>query len=106
MLTGMTEDDWTIVLQLFAAAQSARGQPGRNDRKFLGGIAADAVGQLRAIADQPIPDADQHQGGLLLSCLHRYEAHCRPAHRLAQRFRVRRIVLAALDVRLDQLRCD
>jgi transposase len=35
MLTGMTEDDWTIVLQLFAAAQSAHGQPGRNDRKFL-----------------------------------------------------------------------
>jgi transposase len=35
MLTGMTEDDWTIVLQLFAAARSRRGQPGRNDRKFL-----------------------------------------------------------------------
>lgn len=35
MLTGMTEDDWTIVLKVFAAAQSRRGQPGRNDRKFL-----------------------------------------------------------------------
>src|ERR1700712_422164 len=35
MLTGMTEDDWTIVLQLFAAARSRRGQPGRNDRTFL-----------------------------------------------------------------------
>jgi hypothetical protein len=67
----------------------------------LGGIAADGVGQLRTIADQPIPDADQHQGGLLLSGLHRHEAHRRPAHRLAQRLRVCRIVLAALDVRLD-----
>ena len=35
VLTGMTEDDWTIVLKVFAAAQSRRGQPGRNDRKFL-----------------------------------------------------------------------
>jgi hypothetical protein len=35
VLTGMTEDDWTIVLKVFAAAQSCRGQPGRNDRKFL-----------------------------------------------------------------------
>src|SRR3984885_7652524 len=31
----MTEHDWTIVLKVFAAAQSRRGQPGRNDRKFL-----------------------------------------------------------------------
>ena len=35
MLTGMTEDDWTIVLKVFAAAQSRRGQPWRNDRNFL-----------------------------------------------------------------------
>jgi transposase len=35
MLTRMTEDDWTITLQVFAAAQSRRGQQGRNDRKFL-----------------------------------------------------------------------
>jgi transposase len=31
----MTEDDWAIVLKVFAAAQSRRGQPGRNDRNFL-----------------------------------------------------------------------
>jgi transposase len=35
MLTGMTEDDWAIVLMVFSAAQSRRGQPGKNDRKFL-----------------------------------------------------------------------
>ena len=62
------------------------------------GIAADGVGQLRAIADQPIPDADQHQGRLLLSRLHWHEAHRRAAHRFAQCFGVRGIILAALDV--------
>lgn len=35
MLTGMTETDWCIVLEAFAAARSGRGQPGRDDRKFL-----------------------------------------------------------------------
>jgi transposase len=35
MLTGMTEDDWSIVLELFDAAQSSRGEPGHDDRKFL-----------------------------------------------------------------------
>jgi transposase len=35
MLTGMTEDDWTIVLMVFNAAQSRCGQPGKDDRKFL-----------------------------------------------------------------------
>src|SRR5580693_8221377 len=69
-------------------------------------IATDGVAQLRAIADQPVTYADQHQARLLLSRLHRHEAHRRPAHRLAKRFRVDRIVLAALNVRLDELRCD
>jgi transposase len=35
MLTGMTEDDWSIVLEVFGAAQSRRGEPGHDDRKFL-----------------------------------------------------------------------
>ena len=35
MLTGMTEEDWTIVLDVFRAACSSRGDKGRNDRKFL-----------------------------------------------------------------------
>jgi hypothetical protein len=39
MLTGMTEDDWKVVLKVFAAAQSRCGQPGRNDRKFLEALA-------------------------------------------------------------------
>ena len=35
MLTQMTEDDWAIVLEVFDAAQSRRGEPGHDDRNFL-----------------------------------------------------------------------
>jgi hypothetical protein len=35
MLTGMAEGDWEIVLEVFEAAQSRRGEPGHDDRKFL-----------------------------------------------------------------------
>ncbi len=35
MLTGMSEGDWEIVLEVFEAAQSRRGEPGHDDRKFL-----------------------------------------------------------------------
>jgi transposase len=35
MLTTMTEDDWTIVLRVFEASRSRRGDKGRDDRKFL-----------------------------------------------------------------------
>ena len=33
MLTTMTEEDWTIVLKLFEASRSRRGDKGRDDRK-------------------------------------------------------------------------
>jgi transposase len=35
MLTGMTEDDWALVLEIFHAVRSRRGDKGRNDRRFL-----------------------------------------------------------------------
>ena len=35
MLTGMTERDWSLVLEVFDAAQSSRGEPAHDDRKFL-----------------------------------------------------------------------
>ena len=38
MLTGMTARDWSTVLQVFDAAQSSRGEPGHDDRKFLEAI--------------------------------------------------------------------
>jgi hypothetical protein len=35
MLTRMTEEDWAIVLEVFTACRSRRGDKGRDDRKFL-----------------------------------------------------------------------
>jgi transposase len=35
MLTRMTEDDWAIVLDIFRAVRSRRGDKGRDDRRFL-----------------------------------------------------------------------
>jgi transposase len=35
VLTGMTEQDWSLVLRVFDVAQSNRGEPGRDDRRFL-----------------------------------------------------------------------
>ena len=35
MLTSMTENDWKIVLEVFRAARSRRGDKGRDDRRFL-----------------------------------------------------------------------
>ena len=35
MLTTMTEADWAIVLKVFEASRSHRGDKGRDDRKFL-----------------------------------------------------------------------
>jgi transposase len=35
MLTQMTDADWEIVVEVFRAARSRRGDKGRDDRKFL-----------------------------------------------------------------------
>jgi hypothetical protein len=35
MLTGITERDWPIVLEVFDAVQSRRAEPGHDDWKFL-----------------------------------------------------------------------
>lgn len=35
MLTRMSVEDWAIVLRVFEAARSRRGEKGRDDRKFL-----------------------------------------------------------------------
>lgn len=35
MLTGMTEKDWAVALEVFRAARSRRGDKGRDDRRFL-----------------------------------------------------------------------
>ena len=38
MLTGMTQEDWTIVLRVFEMCLSRRGDKGRDNRKFLEAI--------------------------------------------------------------------
>jgi transposase len=38
MLTRMTEEDWALALEVFDAAQFARGEPGHDDRRFLEAI--------------------------------------------------------------------
>jgi hypothetical protein len=35
MLTKMTEEDWVLVLEVFHACRSRRGDNGRDDRKFF-----------------------------------------------------------------------
>jgi transposase len=38
MLTGMTEEDWTLVVEIFRAVRSKRGDKGRDDRRFLAAL--------------------------------------------------------------------
>src|ERR671926_882338 len=38
MLTRMSDEDWTVVLEVFRACRSRRGAKGRNDRRFLEAI--------------------------------------------------------------------
>jgi hypothetical protein len=58
------------------------------------------------VPDQPIAHPNQHEGGLMLRRSDRHEAHGRPAHGLADRLGIGRIVLAALDIRFGQLGRD
>src|SRR5215207_9325144 len=46
------------------------------------------------------PHAVEHQHALLIGALDWHEAHARPRHRLADRFRIRGVVLPAPDIRL------
>jgi transposase len=38
MLTRMTERDWEVVLEVFRAARTRRGDKGRDDRRFLAAL--------------------------------------------------------------------
>ena len=59
---------------------------------------AQSIHQHRALAYQSLPTSVQQHSGLLFSRLGRHEAHCRPHNRLADRFRIRSVVLVPLDV--------
>jgi hypothetical protein len=56
------------------------------------------VDQHRALAHQQFARAMQNEQALPLDSLHRNEAHVRPRHRLADRFGISRVVLAALRI--------
>ena len=50
MLTAMTEEDWTIVLQVFDASRSRRGDKGRDDRRtFLAWVRTAIDGDLDSV---------------------------------------------------------
>src|SRR4030095_2527710 len=63
----------------------------------LGQVSAQGIAQHRTLAHQQLPGPVQHQGGLLLLRLDRDEPHRRPRHRLTDRGRIIRIVLAAFE---------
>ena len=48
MLTAMTEEDWTIVLRVFAASRSRRGDRGRDKPKFLEALTIPIKSRRRA----------------------------------------------------------
>jgi hypothetical protein len=84
MLTGMTERDWLIALEVFDAVQSSRGEPGHNDRKFLEAIHYFTVHRLGAGQCIYLPGKRRRIGrwrGHSGACLHSTRRAVR--HRLA-----------------------
>src|ERR1700740_107383 len=71
-------------------------------------MAANGIANLRTALHQTVTYAHQHLQRLLFECLRRYKSplYFRPAHRLADRFGVSCIVLAAIDIRSGVLRWD
>ena len=62
---------------------------------------AQRVHQHGPLPHQQLTRPMQHQHGLLFGRLDRHEPHARPGYRLADRFGVGRVRLAALDIKLD-----
>ena len=60
----------------------------------------DRIRQHRALANEQLPAAMQHQARLLLFRFCRYKPHRWPRHRLADRSSIVGIILAALEIRL------
>jgi hypothetical protein len=54
--------------------------------------------------DAPLQIPDAPDARIKLNTLDRYKAHVRSPHRLADRFRIGRIILVRFDVWLDELR--
>ena len=66
----------------------------------LGKMRPERVRQHRLLPDQKRPRAIQHENSLLVGALDRDKPHVRPAHRLANRLRIRGVVFPTLDIGL------
>lgn len=69
-------------------------------------MATQRVDRLRPLADQQIPQPEDHAQPLLRGRLHFDKAHGRSAGGLHDRLGIRHVVLLVLDIRLDELRRD
>ena len=78
----------------------------RRDHPELRKMTPERVDRLRALADQKIANPELHHARLLFLALHRNEVHGRALRRLADRLRIRRLVLLALHVSLNIGRRD
>ena len=72
-------------------------RPLSDDQSELRTVAAKRIDHHRALTDQQLTGPVQHQNRLLLGAFRRRKAHRRTRHRLADRFRIRRVVLVRLD---------
>jgi hypothetical protein len=66
----------------------------------LGKMGAKCIGYSVLLSNQEMARAVEHQAALLLRSLSLNEPHGRPPHRLANRLRIRGIVLLSFDLKL------
>ena len=64
-------------------------------------MATQRIDAHRPLLDQQLAGLVKHQHGLLIGALDRHEPHVGARHRLTDRRRIERIVLAPLDIGLD-----
>jgi hypothetical protein len=72
-------------------------RPLSDDQSELRTVAAQCIDHHGALTDQKFTGPVQHQNRLLLGAFRRRKPHRRTRHRLADRFRIRRVVLVRLD---------
>ena len=81
-------------------------RPLSDDQSELRTVAAQCIDHHGALTDQQLTSPVQHQNRLLLRAFRRRKPHHRTRHRLADRFRIRRVILVRLDEGANVLRRD
>src|SRR5439155_3246206 len=76
----------------------------RSHNTELGQVRPQGINRLGPLPQQQVARAMLHQPALLLGRLDLHKTHGRAANRLADRFRIGRVILVALDVSLHVLR--